>query len=125
MHGGRPLCGGLSSSFSGPEIQHKSVVEPVFLAYNCVSTETRHTLMQVATAITQSLGDEMAIDAVQPMRMGWWLYLCTHADRACLVVQGIILVGKHITLQSEFRLAQRRSVKITIRDLPLHKVDNE
>ncbi len=45
-HGSRstPLRGGLSS-FGGAEIQHKAVVEPIFLAYNWVSTETRHTLM--------------------------------------------------------------------------------
>ncbi len=125
IHGGRSFHGGLLSSFSGPELQHKSVVEPIFLAYNHVSTETRHMLMQVATAIAQSLGDDTAVDVVQPMRTGWWLYLCTHADRARLVAQGINLVGKHIPLHSEFRLAQRRSVKVTIWDLLLHEVDNE
>ena len=66
---GRPLCGGLSS-FGGAEMQHKAVVEPVFLSYNQVSTETRHTLMQVATAVAQSMGDYTAVDAVQPMRTG-------------------------------------------------------
>ena len=37
--------------------------------------ETRHTLMQIATVVADALGDDMAVDAVQPMRIGWWIYL--------------------------------------------------
>ncbi len=56
--------------------------------------------MQVATAVVQSLGDDMAVDAVQPVRTGWWIYLCTHTDHAHLVAQGITLAGKYIPLRS-------------------------
>ena len=120
----RPLCEGLST-FGGAEVEHKAVVELVFLAYNHVSTETRHTLIQVATTVAQSVGDDMAVDAVQLMRMGWWIYLRTYTDCTHLVVQGITLAGKHIPLRSEFHLMQQKTVKITIRDLPLHEVDND
>ncbi len=37
---------------------------------------------------------------------------------------GITLGGKHIPLQSEFRPQCQTSIKITIKDLPLHMVDN-
>ena len=127
-HGHRPssksLRGGLSS-FGGVEVQHKAVVELVFLAYNHISTETRHTLIQVATAVAQSVGNDTAVDAVQPMRIGWWIYLRTHADHAHLVVQGITLAGKYIPLRSEFCSSQWKTVKIIIYDFSLHEVDND
>ncbi len=81
--------------------------------------------MQVATAVTQSVGDDIAVDAVQPMRTGWWIYLRTHADCAHLITQGITLAGKHIPLRSEFCSMQYKTVKVTICDLPLHEVDND
>ena len=58
--------------FTGEELQHKSLVEPIFLAYNRVSSaEMRLTLIQVATSVTDSLGDNSALDTVQPMQTGW------------------------------------------------------
>ena len=56
--------------FASAELQHKSLVEPVYLAYNRISMEIRHTLMQIATTVTDTLGDDMAVDAVQLMRTG-------------------------------------------------------
>ena len=47
----------------------------MYLVYNRVLTDTRYTLMQIATAVADTLGDDMAVDAVQPMRTGWWIYL--------------------------------------------------
>ena len=91
--------GGYHLDFSGPEIQHKSVVEPVFLAYNRVSTDgSRISLMQVATAVVDTLGEACTIDAVQPMRSGWWIYLQTTMDRDRLVTQGLNIAGKHMPL---------------------------
>ena len=58
--------------FTGEELQHKSLVELVFLTYNRVSSaEMRLTLIQVATSVTDSLGDNSALDAVQPMPTVW------------------------------------------------------
>ena len=111
--------------FSGLELQHKSVVEPVFLAYNRVSAEgPRPLLMQIVTAVVETLDDVQAVDAVQPMKSGWWIYLQTALDREHLVSGGITLGRKHIPLQSEFRPQCQTSVKITIKDLQLHIVDN-
>ncbi len=54
--------------FTQPSVQHIAEVPPVFLAYNRVSVEgTWIPLIQVATAVVQSLNDDTVIDAVQPM----------------------------------------------------------
>ena len=38
--------------------------------------------MQIATAVVVALNDDaQAVDAVQPMKSGWWIYLCMNADR--------------------------------------------
>ncbi len=98
--------------FSGPELQYKSVVELVFLAYNRVSVEgPRPSLMQIVTAVVETLDDAQAVDAVQPMRSGWWIYLQTAFDREQLVSSGITLGGKHIPLRFEFRPQCQTSVK--------------
>ncbi len=97
----------------------------MYLAYNRVSIETRHTLLQIATAVADALGDDIAVDAVQPMRTGWWIYLQMQADRARLVAQGLTLGGRHIPLHSKFHTTQMKTVKVTVKDLPLHVVDNE
>ncbi len=71
----QPLFRGHQSSFdreeilthdlSGPEVQHKTAVEPVFLACKRVSPEAGHlSLMQIATAVVQALGDESVVNAV-------------------------------------------------------------
>ncbi len=76
----------LSPALDGPEVQHKMTVEPVFLAYKHVSPEVgRLSLMQIATAVVQLLGDDGVVDAVQPMRSRWWIYLRTKADHETLV----------------------------------------
>ena len=64
------------------------------------------------------------VDAVQPMKTGWWIYLRTQPDRDRLVAQGITVAGKHIPLHSEFRSNTQCSVKIVLKDLPLYMVDN-
>ena len=52
-------------NLSGQESQHKSHVEPVFLAYNKVSRGDQWvTLMQIACAIVDALNDTSAIDVV-------------------------------------------------------------
>ncbi len=69
--------------------------------------------------------DAMVIDAVQPMRAGWYIYMRTTADHATLVSKGITVAGRYIQLQSEVRQDRVHSVKVTLRDLPLHSVDNK
>ncbi len=125
--GTSPLPGKLSlASFpAGPTIQHKAEVPPIFLAYKCISNEGQHiSLVQIATAFIQAVGQENKLDAVQPMKAGWYIYMHTLKDRATLVEKGITLAGRYILLQSETCPESQRSVKVTLKDLPLHSVEN-
>ena len=81
--------------------------------------------MQIAMAVVQALQDDSAIDAVQPMQNGWCIYIHTLTDRVNLINSGITLAGCYIPLQSKTASHRWPSVKITIKDLPLHAVDNE
>ena len=113
-------------NIEGQELQHKSLVEPVFLAFNRVAAGSqRISLMQIAYAVVEALNDPQAVDAIQPMKCGWWIYVQTNADHERLVIQGLMVTGKHIPLRSEFHTVRKRTVKIMIRDLPLYAVDNE
>ena len=114
-------------SFRAPTLQHKAEVAPVFLAYYCqVSQEGSHiSLMQIATSVCQSLKDLMVVDAVQPMKTGWNIYVQTFVDRQALINKGLMVAGKYVTLRSEYLAPHNKSVKVMIRDLPLHSVDNE
>ncbi len=109
-----------------PTVQHKAEVPPVFLGYNRLQSETAHVpLFQVATAVMQVMGNTDTLDAVQPMRYGWYIYMCMMTDRSTLIAKGINLNGHYITLQSEVRSNQKNTVKVTLKDLPLHSVLNE
>ncbi len=72
-----------------------------------------------------ALGRDGVLDAVQPMRTGWYIYMCTNADQNELVKKGMTVAGEHIMLQNETNPAQRNTVKITVKDLPLHSVSNQ
>ena len=79
-------------NFAQPTVQHKAEVAPIFLVYKRVSPEgAKISLMCVASAVVQALKDDIAIDAVQPMRNGWLIYIHTMADRSHLVSTGITL----------------------------------
>ena len=114
--------GGLN--LSGPEVLHKAVVELIFLAYNRVSTGVRVSLIQITTAVAQSVRNDQSVDAIQPIKTGWWIHLRTSADCAKLVELGITLNSKHISLQVDSRPGFKKTVHITIKDLPLHTIDN-
>ena len=80
--------------------------------------------MQIATEVVAALDNNaQAVDAVQPMKSGWWIYFM-NADRERLVSQGITVAGKHISLRSEFHSNVQWTVKVVVKDLPLHMVDN-
>ncbi len=79
----------------------------------------------MATAVVKSMGRGQSLDAVQPMRYGWYIYMHTQADRNTQVQHRIVIAGKHITLRSDIHSSQRATVKITLTDLPLHSVSNE
>ena len=109
-------------------ISHKALVPPVFVAYKLVSHEGAHvTLMQIATAVLKSVLDQTSLDVVQPLKQGWYIYMKTSVDRAALVERHrpITIAGNFISLQSDFRPESVQSVKVMIKDLPLHSVRNE
>ena len=112
-------------SFKGESVNHKAEVPPIFLTYKRVSTDGECILLiQVAASVAQAMHDNSVLDAIQPMRAGWCIYMRSIADRAKLVAQGITVAGRHIQLQSDVRHDKQRSVKVTLHDLPLHSVDN-
>ena len=125
--GGTSAPMGIFPDVCGQELQHKSLVEPIFLAYKRVSSGEgeRITLMQIACSVVEALADRSAVDAVQPMRTGWLIYIRTQTDCDRLVSQGLIIAGKHVQLRSKSNASQKKMVKITICDLPVHAVDNE
>ena len=75
-------------------VKHKAEVPPVFVEYCCVSAEgERISLMQIATAVLHMMGDQGTLDAVQPMKQGWYIYMHTLADRVTLVERGLTIAG--------------------------------
>ncbi len=59
------------------------------------------------------------------MKMGWHIYMRTLAKRAKLVERGLHVAGHFVLLWSEVYLGALQLVKVTLKDLPLHCVDNE
>ncbi len=116
----------LMPSIKGQAVQHKAEVPPIFLAYKCVSSEgERILLVQIAMAIIQAMHSDSTLDAVQPMKMGWHIYMRTLANRAKLVERGLHIAGCYMLLWSEVHLGALQLMKVTLKDLPLHCVDNE
>ena len=118
VRGGATFSSAVFPDIHGQELQHKSLVEPIFLAYKRVSSGVGEwiTLMQIACSVVEALNDNVAVDVVQPMKTGWWIYVRTQADRERLVAQGLTIAGKHIQLRSEMHVSQKRTVKVTVRD---------
>ena len=84
---------------------------------------SRTPLFHVAAAVANAMTGS-ALDVVQPMCNGWYIYMQTMADHELLVQNDINIVGRHVMLRSEITAKQRDAVKITIKDLPLHSVAN-
>ena len=115
------------ANFGVESLQHKAQVAPVYLAYHCVQsigTDVRIPLFQVASAIANAVGG-LALDAVQPIHSGWYIYMHTQVDRDALIEKGVVVAGCHVHLHSEQNPHQRDAVKITLKDLPLHSISND
>ncbi len=66
------------------------------------------------------------VDAIQPMRNGWQIYVKTEHDRALLMSTGLEIAGKSIDLQAPVHDPNfTQNVKIILKDLPLHEVMND
>ncbi len=106
-------------------VQHKAEVPPIFVVYCKVSADGECiSLMQVATAVLQVMGDQSTIDVVQPMRQGWYIYMRTLKDCTMFVERGLT-IARFVPLQSELRQDVTQSAKVTLKDLPLHSVGND
>ncbi len=65
------LCGTQS-------LQHKSEVAPIFLGYSRVLSDGQLIpLIQVTAAVVTVMGNTDSLDAVQPMKAGWYIYMTT------------------------------------------------
>ncbi len=116
----------LTPSMKGQAVQHKAEVPPVFLAYKHVSSEgERISLVQIATSVIQAMHSDSSLDAVQPMKLGWHIYMRMLANRAKLVERGLHVTGWFVLLWSEVCSAALQSVKVILKDLPLHCMDDK
>ncbi len=98
-----------------PMLDHTPKVNPVFIHYKRISSEGyKIPLIDVAIAAGKVVKDQN-VDAVQPMRNGWQIYVKTEVDHAALIVGGIDIAGQHVSLES--RQALNQSVKIVVKDL--------
>ena len=77
----------------------------------------------MAVAVGKVVGD-INVDAIQPTRNGWQIYVKMEKDRAVLIATGLNIAGKHVLLESH-TFPANNNVKITIKDLPLNEVSNE
>ncbi len=113
------------SLFVGTASECVSQVRPIFLAYKKVSWEGhRIPIANVATVVTVAIESADQIDGIQAMKAGWNIYMKSEVDRAALLLVGINLMGKHVSLAPSWH-EYTELVKIIIKDLPLHKVLNQ
>ncbi len=85
----------LLSSSKGQSLNHRAEVPPIFLAYKRVCAKGQKLpLVQVATSVIQAMGTHAKLDAIQPMRTGWNIYMCTLLDQTHLIKKGIHIAGK-------------------------------
>ncbi len=99
-----------------PMIEHTLQVHPVFMHYKKVSSEGYFTpLIDVAVAAGKSVG-EANVDAIQPTKNGWQIYVKTEVDQATLLATGLDLAGKHISLESCSFSISSPMVKIVVKD---------
>ena len=82
-----------------PMLEHKPQVSPVFVNYKHISFEGHCTpLIDVAVAVGKVVGD-INVNAIQPTRNGWQIYIKTEKDRAVLIALGLDIAGKHVSLE--------------------------
>ena len=70
------------------------------------------------------MDDADQIDGIQAMKLGWNIYMKTEVDRAQLLMAGLSIAGCHVLLAVSHK-DNTESVKLIIKDLPLHEVSNQ
>ena len=110
--------------FHGIAAEHVSQVRPIFLAYKSVSWEAHHLpIAEITSSIAQTVDDTDQIDGIQAMKSGWNIYMKTEVDRAQLLMAGLN-IASHVSLVVSCK-DNTESIKLIIKDLPLHKVSNQ
>ncbi len=95
------------SLFTGTALDHVSQVHPIFVAYKKVSWDGQWIpISEVASAVAHAVENADQIDGIQAMKSGWNIYMKTKVDRASLMVTGINLAGKHVSLFSSCRIEE-------------------
>ena len=106
-------------------LKHVANVRPLFLPFKRVSTEGHHIpSATVAIAVTKAIASEK-VDTVQATKNGWQIYVRSEQDCVELQAVGIQLAGKHIPLNVAQGQGLHSTVKLVLKDLPLHEVSNE
>ncbi len=67
-------------------------------------------MVQIAESVIRAVGREDALDAVQLMKTGWYIYTRTALDHSDLVRKGLTVAGNHIVLCSEAGPGQQNTV---------------
>ncbi len=105
-------------------LDHTPTVQPIFVNYKKVSFKGFRTpLIDIAATVGQVVGDEN-VDAIQPTRNGWQIYVRTDLDHVNLIASGMDVAGKHLSLELHPFTVTTPNVKIILKDLPLHEVGN-
>ncbi len=100
-------------------------MRPIFLVYKKVSWEGhRIPIVDVATVVTAAIESADQINGIQAMKAGWNIYMKSEVDRVALLLVGINLAGRHVSLAPSWH-EHTESIKSIIKDLPLHKVSNQ
>ncbi len=81
-------------------------------------------LIQIASTVGLVVG-EVNVDAIQPLKNGWQIYVKTEKDCINLMVTGIEIIGNSIDLQAPVHDLNNSSVKLVLKDLPLNEVGND
>ncbi len=115
-----------SKSFQSniPMIEHTPQVHLIFVNYKVSSEGYKTPLVDIAIAASKAVS-EANVDAVQPTRNGWQIYVKTEHDKATLMAMGLDLAAKHVSLEARMTSISTPNVKITLKDLPLHEVMNK
>ncbi len=103
-----------------PMLEHKPQVTPVFVNYKWISFEGQKTpLIDIAVAVGKAVGN-VNVDAIQPTRNDWQIYVKMEKDQAVLIATGLDIAGKHISLESHTTVVTHNA-KIMVKDLPLNE----
>ena len=106
-------------------LDHVATVQPLFLPYKKVSVEgSQIATSTIAVAVSHAILTSQ-IDAVHATKNGWQIYTRSEEAQIELQAAGINVAGKHVPLHVAQGDGPHSSVKLILKDLPLHEVSND